>query len=312
MLRKFYYLLALSRERHFGRAAQKCRISQPTLSNAIRQLEEELGATLVERGQRFVALTPEGEKVLDYARRATADYEALTGALNARSGELSGRLRLAAIPTALPVVGHLVAAFAQRHPQARVALSSSSSQAIERDLENFEIEAGVTYLDNEPLSGVTMQPLFSERYFLLTRKAPQFEGLKRISWAQAAKLPLCLLTPDMQNRRIADAAFRMAGVEAAPAIETNSIINIFTMVRLGPWSSVAPSALLTLFPLGDDLIALPLSLPDVNYVVGLVIADRTPSAPLARALAEVARRERLAETIPAAMRAALDRHGVAI
>ena len=91
----------------------------------------------------------------------------------------------------------------QRHPQARVALSSSSSQAIERDLENFEIEAGVTYLDNEPLSGVTMQPLFSERYFLLTRKAPQFEGLKSISWAQAAKLPLCLLTPDMQNRRIA-------------------------------------------------------------------------------------------------------------
>lgn len=312
MLRKFYYLLALSRERHFGRAAQKCRISQPTLSNAIRQLEEELGATLVERGQRFVALTPEGEKALEFARRATADYEALTGALNARAGALTGKLRLAAIPTALPVVGHLVAAFARRHPQARIALSSSSSQAIERDLENFEIDAGVTYLDNEPLSGVAMQPLFSERYYLLTRKTPEFLGRNEISWAEAAQLPLCLLTPDMQNRRIADAAFRMAGVETAPVIETNSIINIFTMVRLGPWASVAPSALLTLFPLGEDLMALPLALPDVNYVVGLVIADRNPLAPLARALSDVAQREKMAEVIPAAMRAALNQHGVLV
>ncbi|HUO55042.1 MAG TPA: LysR family transcriptional regulator, partial [Rhodoblastus sp.] len=81
MLRKLYYLLALSRERHFGRAAEKCRIAQPTLSNAIRQLEEELGAPLVERGQRFIDLTPEGEKVLEFARRMTSDFEALTSAI---------------------------------------------------------------------------------------------------------------------------------------------------------------------------------------------------------------------------------------
>ncbi|WP_294534089.1 LysR family transcriptional regulator [uncultured Rhodoblastus sp.] len=310
MLRKLYYLLALSRERHFGRAAQKCHISQPTLSNAIRQLEQDLGAPLVERGQRFVALTPEGERVLEFARRATADFEALTGAIDPRAGALTGRLRLAAIPTALPTVAPLVAAFARRHPNVRVILTSSSSQAIERDLDRFDLDAGVTYLDNEPLSGVAMQPLYSERYYLLTQRGPEWEGRTEATWTEAAALPLCLLTPDMQNRHIVDQAFRMAGKEVAPQVETNSIVNLFTMARQGPWSSIVPGPLLALLPPGEALIALPLVMPDLAYVVGIVYADRSPPAAVAKALAQVAAQEKLGEKIPALMREALARHGI--
>jgi DNA-binding transcriptional LysR family regulator len=312
MLRKLYYLLALSRERHFGRAAEKCHISQPTLSNAIRQLEEDLGAPLVERGQRFVALTPEGERVLEFARRATADFEALTGAINPRAGALTGRLRLAAIPTALPMIAPLVAAFARRHPHVRIILTSSSSQAIERDLDQFDLDAGVTYLDNEPLSGVAMQPLYSERYYLLTQRRPEWEGRGDATWTEAAALPLCLLTPDMQNRHIADQAFRMNGKEVLPEVETNSIINLFTMARQGPWSSIVPGQLLALLPPGDALIALPLVMPDLAYVVGIVYADRSPPVAVAKALANVAAHERLAETIPAQTREALARHGIGV
>jgi DNA-binding transcriptional LysR family regulator len=310
MLRKLYYLLALSRERHFGRAAQKCRISQPTLSNAIRQLEDDLGVALVERGQRFIDLTPEGEKVLEFARRATSDFEALTGVIGSRQGALTGRLRLAAIPTALPMIAHLVAAFARRHPDVRIILTSSSSQAIERDLDQYDLDAGVTYLDNEPLSGVAMQPLYSERYFLLTQRRPEWEARTEATWTEAAALPLCLLTPDMQNRRITDSAFRMAGKEILPALETNSIINIFTMVRHGPWSSIVPGQLLTLLPPGEELIALPLVMPELAYVVGIVYADRSPPAAAAKALAHVAASEKLAEKIPALTREALARHGI--
>jgi DNA-binding transcriptional LysR family regulator len=312
MLRKLYYLLALSRERHFGRAAQKCRISQPTLSNAIRQLEEDLGAPLVERGQRFIDLTPEGERVLDFARRTTAEFEALTGAINPRAGALTGRLRLAAIPTALPMIAHLVAAFARQHPGVRIILTSSSSQAIERDLDQFDLDAGVTYLDNEPLSGVAMQPLYSERYYLLTQRQPEWEGRNDATWAEAAALPLCLLTSDMQNRHIADSAFRMNGREVLPAVETNSIINLFTMARQGPWSSIVPGQLLTLLPPGEDLIALPLVMPDLAYVVGIVYADRSPPAAVAKALANVATREKMAEKIAALTREALARHGIGV
>ncbi|MFA6022129.1 MAG: LysR substrate-binding domain-containing protein, partial [Rhodospirillales bacterium] len=240
MLRKFQYLLALARERHFGRAAALCSVAQPTLSNAIRQLEEDLRVPIVERGHRFVKLTPEGEKVLEYARRICGDFDSLVQDLGAPGQDLSGQLRLGVIPTALPMVAHLVTPFAARHPGIRISIVSLSSRQIQRGLDNFELDAGITYLDNEPLTGVRMQPLYSERYFLLTQKQAAQHERSDITWAEAAHLPLCLLTPDMQNRRIADAAFLMAGHKVSPAVETNSLINIFTAVRHGPWSSIVP------------------------------------------------------------------------
>lgn len=88
MFRKYAYLMALARERHFGRAAAVCNVSQPTLSNAIRQLEEELGVPIVERGQRFQGFTPQGQRVLKYARRILAEQEELTQELHAGADAL--------------------------------------------------------------------------------------------------------------------------------------------------------------------------------------------------------------------------------
>ncbi|MCR6628919.1 MAG: LysR substrate-binding domain-containing protein [Magnetospirillum sp.] len=310
MFRKFQYLLALARERHFGRAAALCNVAQPTLSNAIRQLEEELRVPIVERGHRFIKFTPEGEKVLEYARRVSGDFDALMQDLGALGQELTGQLRLGVIPTALPMVAHLVTPFAERHPGIRISISSLSSRQIQRGLDNFELDAGITYLDNEPLTGVRMQPLYSERYFLLTHRERIAGQRTDITWAEASAMPLCLLTPDMQNRRIADAAFRMAGRQVAPAVETNSIINIFTTVQHGPWSSIVPGQLLTLMPLPPELIAFPLVMPDVTYVVGIVYADRSPVVPAAKALASVAAAEKLASRIPQIVKDSLARHGI--
>ena len=310
MLRKFQYLLSLARERHFGRAAAACNVAQPTLSNAIRQLEEELRVPIVERGHRFLKFTPEGEKVLEYARRISGDFDSLVQELGGPGHDLSGQLRLGVIPTALPMVAHLVTPFAARHPGVRINITSLSSRQIQRGLDNFELDAGITYLDNEPLTGVRMQPLYSERYFLLTHRDGALHGRAEITWAEAARLPLCLLTQDMQNRRIADQAFAMAGHQVEPAVETNSLINIFTVVRHGPWSSIVPGQLLALLPLPDDLIAFPLVTPDVTYVVGIVYADRSPVVPAAKALAAVASAEKLSSRIPQIVKESLARNGI--
>jgi DNA-binding transcriptional LysR family regulator len=104
----------------------------------------------------------------------------------------------------------------------------------------------------------------------------------------------------------------MAGKEVLPAAETNSIINIFTMVRHGPWSSIVPGQLLALLPPGEDLIALPLVMPALAYVIGIVHADRSPPVAVAKALANFAAQEKLAEKIPALTREALGRHGVGV
>lgn len=310
MFRKYAYLMALARERHFGRAAAVCNVSQPTLSNAIRQLEEELGVPIVERGQRFQGFTPQGQRVLKYARRILAEQEELTQELHAGADALAGQLRIGVIPTALPASAHLLAAFARRFPRVRTVLTSNSSRGIQRDLDEFEIDAGITYLDNEPLSNVRMQPLYSERYYLLTRRTPDLEARSHVTWAEAADFNLCLLTRDMQNRRIAESAFRMADRTVSPTMETNSIMTLFTMARQGLWASIVPGQLLTVVADAPDLIAVPLVAPEATYVVGLVYADRDPPAPLARALASVAVEEDISRRIASHTGEALARHGI--
>src|SRR3954469_19892577 len=170
MFRKFVNLMALSRERHFGRAAAACHVSQPTLSNAIRQLEEELQVPIVERGQKFQGFTPEGQKGLEYARRILAERDGLHQELGALTTGLTGRLRIGTIPTALPAVPHLLVPFRARYPQIQVSVMSLSPREISASLTSSSCTWASPYLDNEPLSRVRMVPLYTERYFLLTRR----------------------------------------------------------------------------------------------------------------------------------------------
>src|SRR5579875_651776 len=117
IIRQFEYLVALARERHFGRAAEACHVTQPTLSAAVRQLEEELGAPIIERGHRFLGLTPQGKLALEHAQRVLAEVSDLRREIEALDKGVAGRLRLGAIPTALPIVSHLTAPFAARYPR---------------------------------------------------------------------------------------------------------------------------------------------------------------------------------------------------
>jgi DNA-binding transcriptional LysR family regulator len=297
MLRKYAYLLALARERHFGRAAQACNVSQPTLSNAIRQLEEDLNVPIVERGRAFQGFTDEGRTVLEYARRMLGEQEALVQSLRQGDLGLAGTVKLGVIPTALPAVAHVLAPFSERHPKARFSLRSMSSREIQRGLGAYELDAGITYVDNEPLVGVRSMPLYSERYFLLSRRTEALAGRTTIGWKDVASLRLCLLTPDMQNRRIAEGAFKRAGVAVTPEVETNSLMNLYTLVRKGPWASVVPGQLLTLARPDPDMVVLPLVEPQVTYVVGLVHMDRDPPSPLASALVDLIASQRLTVTI---------------
>src|SRR5512138_2834956 len=107
MIDKLEFFIALANEKHFGRAAEECGISQPTLSAAIRQIEDQLGVMLVQRGSRFQGLTPEGQRVLEWARRIVGDARTMREEINSLKLGLSGRVRLAAIPTALAMVAAL-------------------------------------------------------------------------------------------------------------------------------------------------------------------------------------------------------------
>jgi DNA-binding transcriptional LysR family regulator len=281
--RQLMYLVAVARHRHFARAAAECHVSQPTLSAGIRKLEEELGAPLVIRGHRFLGLTAEGERVLQWAQRIISDYESLKQDLSRGPG-LTGTLRLGAIPATLPVVPLLTGAFLGRHAGASVQIQSQSSIAIQRGLDDLEIDAGVTYLENEPLSRVRTRSLYTERYVFIAAAADMAPERTTISWAEAARHPLCLLTPDMQNRRILNHFFQDAGVAPRAKIETNSFASIWMHVRAGGWGSIIPEAFLRSFGRSDDVRGLPLVDPVRTQAIGLVISDRDPLTPVAAGL----------------------------
>ncbi len=146
--KQFNYLIALAQERHFGRAAKRCNVAQPTLSTAIRRLEDELGVPIVMRGQQFIGFTAEGQRVLEWAERIVADQDAMVQELSEMRGSLHGRLRIGVVPTALPVVSRLTRPFCDSYPNVSISARAMSSLEIQHSLDNFEIDLGITYLDN--------------------------------------------------------------------------------------------------------------------------------------------------------------------
>jgi DNA-binding transcriptional LysR family regulator len=284
MIDKLEFLLALAQERHFGRAAETCGVSQPTLSAGIKQLEETLGVLLVQRGSRFKAFTPEGERTLDWARRIVGDSRALRQEIDALKHGLSGHLRIAAIPTTLAMVAELTTPYRERHPNVRFTILSRTSVEILALLENLEIDAGITYLDNEPLGRVTAIPFYEERYRLITSSEGQFGDRDSVTWAEVGSVPLCLLTPDMQNRRIIDGLLAGAGARAMPTLESNSVIVLFSHVRTGRWASVMPEKLAISLGLTSQVRSIPIVEPEVAHTMGLVVPHREPMTPLALAL----------------------------
>lgn len=283
-IRQLRYLVALARERHFARAAEACGVAQPTLSAGLRQLEEGLDVLIVERGNRFKGLTPEGERVLGWAQRILADCDALEQELVGARRSMQGRITLGVIPSALFMVAPLTKALLQRQPGLSIRLLSSSSIDIQRGLDEFEMHAGVTYLDNEPLSHVRSLALYEERYVLLTAAGRGLDEARSIGWAEAARLPLCLLIPEMQNRRIVDAAFATAGARPTPVLETDSMAAMVAHVREAGLAAVAPERMVERLGLDSGLVRVPLDSPQVTQRVGLAVPNREPVPPFVAAL----------------------------
>ena len=279
MIEKLEMFISLARERHFGRAAEACGVSQPALSASIKQLEEQLGVLLVLRGSRYQGLTPEGQRVLEWARRLVADARTMQQELKTIREGLSGHLRIAAIPTALSYVPTLTAPFVASNPGVTVSVLSRSSAEILSLLENLEIDVGITYLENEPVGKVTQIPLYRETYCLVTHAETDLGEARRITWNDVSRLPLCLLTKDMQNRRILDGILAHISADVAPTLESDSIVTLFAHVQTGLWSTIMPESLATSLA-NETLKTIPIVDPLAGSEVGLVATHREPYAPL--------------------------------
>jgi DNA-binding transcriptional LysR family regulator len=287
LLRQLEYLVALAREGHFSRAAQACHVSQPSLSAAIRKLEHELDVPIVRRGNRYDGLTPEGERVLVWAHRILAECEELRQDLSTMDNGLAGTLRIGAIPTTLTVAPLLTSPFCAKYPRARVSIESLSSQEIVHRLTEFELDIGMTYLDGESLGRVRTFPLYEEQYLVLTPADSSLASLPMVSWTDAAKLPLCLLSEHMRNRRILDEIFASVGCMVVPSVETDTVSALYAHVATRNWCSVVSHAWLHMFGVPQGMRAVRMERTRPSPRIGVVISDREPEPIIARGFLDV-------------------------
>ena len=285
-IRQLEYLVTLAREKHFAKAAEACHVSQPALSSAIRSLEKELGVMIVQRGRRFLGLTAEGERVLAWARQTLASLSSMREDATTAKSTMTGTLRMGAIPTTMTAAAFLTGPCFSAYPNIRYTLSSLTADAIISQLDHFELDIGLTYLDDTVIEGFEKLPLFEERYVLLAGRSVSLEST--LTWEQAARLPLCLLTGKMRNRQIIDSAFRRAGVQPSVILETDSLFSLYAHVSEAGLFSIVPHSLLNFFDLQNRVQARPI-LPRLTRAIGLIARNQPTLAPVTAAVWEIAR-----------------------
>jgi DNA-binding transcriptional LysR family regulator len=284
LLASLRYLVALSEHRHFARAAEACHVTQPALSNALRALEREFGTAIVRRGRTFAGLTEEGERILLTARRMLREHQLLQEDLRGSAAQPQGRLRLGVVPTAVPIAARFATTLRTRHPGITPEVRSLSSPEIEAGLEDLTLDLGLGFAERQDGQGpFEMLPQYEEHYFLLRRR-PDLEALAvgaPCTWNEAAAQPLCLLSPEMHHRKIVQEAFREAGMDVQPALETNSVLALVLAVSAGSMAAVVPGALAATAPSGLGLEALPLVRPHVaTQIAFMTLARAAPSRTL--------------------------------
>jgi DNA-binding transcriptional LysR family regulator len=284
-IRQLEYLVTLAREKHFAKAAEACHVSQPALSSAIRSLEKELGIMIVQRGRRFMGLTTEGERVLVWAQQTLASLSHMREDASITKAAMAGTLRIGAIPTTMTVAAFITAPCRAAYPNIRYTVSSLSSEAIAGQLDRFELDLGLTYLDEKTIDGFESLHLFDERYVLLAGRQTALEPT--LTWEQAGRLPLCLLTGKMRNRQVIDAAFRRAGAKADVILETDSIFSVYAHVSEAGLFSIVPHSLLNFFDM-SKVQARPLD-PSLTRAIGLIARNQPALAPITAAVWDIAR-----------------------
>ncbi len=286
-IRDLQLLIALSQRKHFTQAAADCGISQPAFSARVRALEQELGVPIVRRGNKFLGFTKDGELLLKWARKILTDAEGLRQDIQISKGTLLGELVLGVVPTALPYAAAVATTLRSRYEKLTIQIQSLTSAQIARGLNEYSIDAGITYRDEKEIGALRFEPIYNEHYVLLApmHLAPRKKG--SASWAEAAALPLCLLSKDMRFRQIVDEVFKRAGVQAEPAMETNAFTAALVQVTNGSAATVAPQKLVDSLFLDQNSVSLKLIEPEVEHSIGLTTLNVDPELPAIEALRQM-------------------------
>jgi LysR family cyn operon transcriptional activator len=246
LLRHLRYLLAVADHGGFTRAAEALHVSQPTLSQQIRQLEETLGVSLFDRTSRTVKPTDAGAAYIECARRVLVELEAGKRALHDVKDLSRGTLRLAMTPTFMAyLVGPLVRDYVSRFPNIHLEIFELSMDDIESGLADDSLDIAIAF-DQVRNVDIESIPAFTETLGLMVGRAhPLYESEGTLTDEAVAQLEFALLTPDFVTRTRIDEYFAQGQITPKVAIEVNSVNTLLEVIRHTAMATILPEPIAT-------------------------------------------------------------------
>ena len=290
LLRHTRYFLAVAEQGNFTRAAEALHVSQPTLSQQIKQLEENLGTPLFDRSGRTVRLTDAGMAWMRYARLALQDLEAGTRAIHDVATLERGNLRLAMTPTFTAyLVGPVIDAFYRQYPGVSVSIHEMTQDRIEALLAEDRLDVGIAFSQAQSVD-IVAEELFTESLNMMVgAEHPLVQQREPLSAQVFEQQPLVLLSEDFATRQFIDDYCRRQGIRPRVAMEANAIGAIIEIVRRGQLATLLPAAVAQ-----ENLQLHPVRLTDVMPARRAVLLQRKDAyrSAASRAFIEVLHRQK--------------------
>lgn len=289
-IRDLKYILSVAELRHFGKAAERCFVSQPTLSGQIKKLEDELGVAIFERTNRSVEVTPVGEAILVHARQLMEQADVIEQLARAYQDPLAGPLRIGVIPTLSPYLMPLILLpLKQQYPQMRLVLSEEVTDTLMERLRNHEIDAALIATPVEEHDLVSM-PLFQEPFWLALPSKHSLYNKDEITRKDLDKLDLLLLS---EGHCLAKQAMDVCHIKERSQqgdmadLRASSLETLLQLVSAGFGCTLVPAlALAGSWTSGTGVVVRPLNLPEAYRNVSLVFRNSFPRRPALEAFAQ--------------------------
>ena len=290
-LRDLKYIIAVAESRHFGKAAERCFVSQPTLSGQIKKLEDQLGIAIFERTNRSVEITPVGEEILANARRIMEQADGIEQVARAYQDPLAGPLRIGAIPTLSPYLMPLILApLKQQLPQMKLILSEELTDTLLERLHDHEIDVALLATPIEEHELETL-PLFDEPFWVAYSCDHAFYEKDRISLRDLKKENLLLLA---EGHCLADQAMDVCHMKERQThgemadLRASSLETLIQLVGAGYGVTLVPAlAMRGSWTAGSGVVAQPLAIAGASRRVALVFRRSFPRRAALQALAGI-------------------------
>lgn len=286
-IKQLIYLCNLERERHFGRAAQVSFVSQPTLSARLKNLELELGVSLIHRGNSFQGFTAEGERVLTWAREIVSVYQGLKLDVESLKQGLEGTLRIGIVPQCGIPLAQLMYDARLKYPALEFQVTVLSADPLLEALNNHSVDIGIGFFEIGLLHELHHQTaVIADGGVELAFHPGHFPALTAgalLTLEDVAALPLCLAEPSRYFRRYLDEHFRAGGLRPHIRLESASIFQLLQGIFAGLGCGIMPRGHL-LPGMTPDLRSAPISLPAMKRQSAIVITQAGRATPLASTL----------------------------